>query len=177
MASTVNFLPWRRARFHQRLRRWGLVVCAIWLLCGAGGWAGWAHWRSERVVNDIHTQAEQLRGQQLAQREKALRAQRQQQVHTQQRLARRRDVESWPSRLRLLAERLPASAWLNTLRYQDRALSLSGTLTQFPALAALDQVLRSLPGFQPGRAGKIQRDKAGRWLFQYQLSQEAPDAP
>lgn len=172
MSPVVNFLPWRRARFYQHLRHWGMFVCASALICTAAALALCTHWRSVRAVHDIHMQAERQITLQLAQREQERSAQAKQQALLQQRLAHRRETQAWSQQLLEIVERLPAQAWLNALSYRDGALMMSGTLTQFAALTVLDRGLQTLPGFQPGKAGKIQRDSAGRWVFEYRLQKD-----
>ena len=176
MNPAVNFLPWRRIRFYQRLRRWGAGVAACWLCGAAMALSGWLNGQAVLAVNNIHNAAEQQISQRLALRERALRERAKQQALNAQKQARRRVTATWSARLTALAEGMPAQAWLNALDYRDRTLSLSATLTRFPALAALENSLRALPGFQPAKVGKIQRDSAGRWQFQYALREESGNA-
>lgn len=176
MNPAVNFLPWRRKRFYQHLRRWGAGVAACWLCGAAMVLSGWLNGQATQAVNEVHLAAEQQIAQRLALRERELRERARQQALNAQKQARRRTTATWSARLTALAEGMPAQAWLNALDYRDRTLSLSATLTRFPALAALENSLRAVPGFQPAKVGKIQRDSAGRWLAHYQLIEEADDA-
>ena len=170
--ETVNFLPWRRTRFLRCLRYWGIWVGAIWLICGAAVWRVRGHWQGVQRVHEVQTQAEQRITQQLAERVEQLNARALQRAQWQLRQARRQKTQDWSSRLTQLAEQLPAQAWLTALSYRDGVLSLSGTLTQFGALATIDVVFQSVPGFMPGHAEKIQRDSAGRWVFEYRIREE-----
>lgn len=172
MAATVNFLPWRQMRFYLLLRRWGVLILGLWLVCGATAYVRCLHWQATRAANETHTQAEQQISQQLVLREKQFSVEAQRQAQIQKRLASRQATQDWSRRLLDLSAQLPAQVWLNALSYRDSELSLTGTLTQFSAMTALDSGLKTVSGFQPGRAGKIQRDSAGRWLFQYQLREE-----
>lgn len=173
----VNFLPWRQRRFRRLLNRWLGWVGAIWLVCGVLAFVGREYWLPVAAVSDIHTESERLLVQQLALRERALQASLQQQAALQKRQRTRQMTEAWSPRLLALAERLPASAWLSELSYRDGVLSLSGALTLFSALADVEQTLRAIPGFRLGQVGKIQRDSAGRWQFQYALREESGNAP
>lgn len=85
-------------------------------------------------------------------------------------------TEAWALRLQMLAEHLPASAWLKEFSYRDGTLSLSGVLTQFSALSEVEKTLRAFPGFRLNLVEKIERDSTGRWLFQYSLREEADHA-
>ncbi|BBQ81896.1 TPA: hypothetical protein I9Y23_000809 [Kluyvera ascorbata] len=176
IVHTVNFLPWRRARFYRHLRRWVAGVAACWLLSMAVAFSCQLSGKARRAGDDIHADAERQITQQLAAREREWAARAQQQALLAQRLAHRRTTEAWAARLSTLAEQLPPQAWLNELVYRERTLLLSGTLIQFAALAGVEQVLTALPGFQPATAGKIQRDNAGRWQVHYQLQEETDDA-
>lgn len=176
MHTVVNFLPWRRALFYRQLRRWGLLACGIVLIAAITALALRSHWQLERAINDTQASAQRQINQLLSQREQQRNAQAKRNAWVLQRLARRQDTLEWSQRLLEIVERLPAQAWLDELSFRDGALWLSGTLIQFSALATLDDGLQNLPGFQPGKAGKIQRDNAGRWLFQYQLQKGVANA-
>lgn len=170
--ETVNFLPWRRIRLLRCLRYWGIWVGAIWLVCGVAASLVRGHWQGVARVHEVQTLAEQHITQRLAEQMQQLNARARQQAQWRLRQARRQKTQDWSSRLTQLAQQLPAHAWLTALSYRDGVLSLSGTLTQFSALATLDGSFQSVPGFLPGHAEKIQRDSAGRWTFEYRIREE-----
>lgn len=176
MNLAVNFLPWRRIRFYRQLRRWGAGVAACWLCGAAVVLFCWLNGQAARTVNAMHIAAERQIAQQLALRERAQAERAKQQALNAQKHARRQATLAWSARLTTLAEGIPAQAWLNELDYRDRTLSLSATLTRFPALTELEHRLETVPGFQPAKPGKIQRDSTGRWLVRYQLNEEIAHA-
>lgn len=173
---TVNFLPWRRLRLYRQLRRWGAGVLALWLVFGALALTCRLRWQTVASVDAVQATAERQLSQLLAQRQQALIIRAQEQAAKAQKAARRRATAAWSARLVMLAETLPAQAWLNELTYSDRTLQLSGTLTQFSALVPLERALNALPGFENARPGTLQRDEAGRWRVHYQLREEATHA-
>ena len=120
--------------------------------------------------------AERRMAQRLILREREQAEREKQKVRNAQKQARRQETRAWSARLMTLAEGLPAQAWLNALDYRDHTLSLSATLTRFPALTELEHRLETVPGFQPAKPGKIQRDSAGRWLVRFQLNEESAHA-
>ena len=172
----VNFLPWRQRRFRRLIQRWLVWAGVVWLLCGALAFIGRGYWLPVAAVSNIHVEAERRVVQQLAQREQVLQAGLQQQAALKKRQRTRQVTEAWSPRLLALAAHFPASAWLSELSYRDGVLSLSGVLTPVSALAEVEQTLRAIPGFRLGQAGKIQRDSAGRWQFQYALREESGNA-
>lgn len=174
--QAVNLLPWRRIRFYQHLRRWGAGVAACWLCGAVVVLSCWLNGKAVQAVNDMHIAAERQIAQRLILRERERAEREKQKVRNAQKLARRQETLAWSARLTTLAEGLPAQAWLNALDYRDRTLSLSATLTRFSALTELEHRLETLPGFQPAKPGKIQRDSAGRWLVRFQLHEEIAHA-
>ncbi|WP_052282823.1 PilN domain-containing protein [Kluyvera genomosp. 1] len=172
MNQTVNFLPWRRIQFYRDLRCWGLRVCGSWLVCGGMAFYASLYWQIDQKVSEHHVLAEQQIRQQMLLREQQLKSDAQERALDQKRLAMREVTRAWSQRLSALADNLPPQSWLNELTYRRGVLSLSGVLTQFSALSAVEQVLQSIPGFLPGKAGNIQRSSDGYWQFQYQLAEE-----
>lgn len=170
MIQTVNFLPWRRIRFYQHLRRWGAGVAICWLCGAVVVLSCWLNGKAVQAVNDMHIAAERQIAQRLILREREQAEWEKQKVRNAQKQARRQETRAWSARLMTLAEGLPAQAWLNALDYRDHTLSLSATLTE------LEHRLEIVPGFQPAKPGKIQRDSAGRWLVRFQLNEERAHA-
>lgn len=176
MNQTVNFLPWRRIQFYRDLQRWGLLVGGSWLVCSCVAFYAALYWQMDKKVSDYHVLAEQQIRQQIVQREQQIKGDTEQRALYQKRLAMREITRLWSMRLSTLAENLPQQAWLNELSYRHGALSLSGVLTQFSALSAIERELQHVPGFLPAKAGKIQRGSDGYWQFQYQLPEEVGHA-
>ncbi|WP_054177869.1 PilN domain-containing protein [Trabulsiella odontotermitis] len=170
----VNFLPWRERRQQRCLRFWTLiflstlfVITLVWLLTRV------TLENSQRIADLCSTANRELE-QALAQREKPLRLALQQAEARQQWQARRAMTQAWQPRLQTIATRFPEQAWLTELSWQHNALTLNGYASAFPALAALNDALRELPGLKPAKAGKTERDAQGRWQFTLRL--EGADA-
>lgn len=176
MNINVNFLPWRRSRFYRHLRYWGMFVGGVWLILGTLVYEVAVEKVMTLTIIDIQHTAEKQISTQMGIRERQLRERAQQHAVQRKRFAYRKATLAWVQRLSLLAEHLPAQAWLTQMTYRDRVLSLSGLLNRFPALAVLDDELHHVIGFEPGQAGKIERDSEGRWGFDYQLRQRPDDA-
>lgn len=174
--TAVNFLPWRRRQFTRVLWRWGLLVCSSWLVCACIAFYAALYWQADRNLSEVYVSAEQRLRQQMSQREQLLNVKAQQNAQAQKRRLNKEMTEAWSSRLGWLAEHLPEQAWLTELTYHRGVLSLAGVLTQFSALAVADRELQHVPGFLPGKAGKIVRGNDGYWQFQYQLPEGVANA-
>lgn len=176
MSASVNFLPWRQSRLRKRILHGGLILAGIMLtlLMLGGNRLVASHLQDTLMV--CHIDAERQLIHALAQREELLRRRLQERAQQQRQQSVRRQTLAWQARLVALAEQLPAQAWLTGLSYQNDVLSLSGVLARFSALHSLDEQMQHVDGFQPAVAGKMARDKDGRWLFNYQIKRRVADA-
>lgn len=176
MTASVNFLPWRQSRQRKRIRRACLMAGLVLLAVMATGGIRYGELRARRAALIVHIDAERQLIRALAQREAAFRERERVAQQRQREYAARQHTAAWEARLVELAEKLPARAWLTELTYQNEVLSLSGALMRPAVLRAVDETLRQMAGFSPAVAGKMTRDKAGRWLFNYQMKRRADDA-
>lgn len=176
MSASVNFLPWRQSRQRKRRRLGGLVLAGVMLALLMSGASRLAQSRLQERLLVCHVDAERqvIRALTLREEQIGLRLQEREQQLRQQ--TARRQTLAWQARLAALTERLPAQAWLTGLSYQNDVLQLSGVLVRFSALHSLDEQMQHIDGFQPAIAGKMARDKDGRWLFNYQMKRRAVDA-
>lgn len=71
-----------------------------------------------------------------------------------------------------LAEKMPDSAWLTEVHFQQGQLSVSGIARTFQSLSELEQALDTTAGFRLRQTGSTGRDAQGRWQFHYQLNKE-----
>jgi pilus assembly protein HofN len=176
MSAAVNFLPWRQSRQRKRLRLGGLILAGTMLTLLASGGSRQVESSLQATLLICHVEAERQLIHALSLREEQLRLQLEERALLQRQQAARRQTLAWQARLVALAEQLPAQAWLTSLSYQDDVLQLSGVLARFSALHALDEQMQRIDGFQPAVAGKMARDKDGRWLFNYRMKWRAADA-
>lgn len=176
MSASVNFLPWRQSRQRKRIRLACLCVTGVMLTLLVAGGSRLAESRLQETRLVCHVEAERQLIRALTQREEQFRLRLAERAQQQRQQAARRQTAAWHARLVSLAEQLPAQAWLTGLTYQNDVLSLSGVLVRFSALHDLDEQMQRIDGFQPAVAGKMARDKDGRWLFSYQMKRRAADA-
>lgn len=176
MSVSVNFLPWRQSRQRKRLRLGGLVLGGVMLVLLTLGGSRQVESRLQEALLVCHVDAEGQLIRALTQREAQFRLRLEERAQQQRQQATRRQTFAWQARLVALAEQLPAQAWLTDLSYQNDVLQLSGVLARFSALHALDEQMQRIDGFQPAVAGKMARDKDGRWLFNYQMKRRSADA-
>jgi pilus assembly protein HofN len=174
--TPVNLLPWRQVRLRRRLRVGYLVFFLLTVATLVVMSSRLLLWRTQSATLDIHLSAEAQVNRALAQREAQLKQRQQAQVQQQQTETARRLTQDWQTRLARLAADLPAQAWLTGLSYQNDVLTLSGTLNRFSALQEVDAMMAHVDGFQPAVAGKMERDKEGRWLFNYRMNRSVPNA-
>lgn len=172
----VNLLPWRQSRQRYRLRLMCLVTAAIVLIGAMSGFALGLCWRVQTSTLESILGSEREENRALARRETQLQQHRQKQEQQQNVSKRRQATLAWQKRLADLASALPEQAWLTALSWQNNTLTLSGSLNRFSALQALDKAMQQVDGFQPATAGKMTRDKEGRWLFNYQMTRSVSDA-
>lgn len=176
MSVAVNFLPWRQSRQRKRLRLAYLIVTGVMLALLVAGASRQVESRLQETLLACHVDAERQLIHALTQREEHFRQQLEERALLQRQQATRQQTFAWQARLVALAEQLPAQAWLTGLSYQNDVLQLSGVLARFSALHALDEQMQRIDGFQPAVAGKMARDKDGRWLFSYQMKRRSADA-
>lgn len=172
MSQAINLLRWREKRRRRCLRLWLLLLAGLCLISTAV----WLHGFSVRALSHTWraaiTENQKPLSEALSQREQHLKEQ-QQRWHERALLEKQRaSTQQWQGHLQALAEQLPEQAWLTTLQWQNETLHFTGVASQFSALARLAQVVKQLPGFQPGTAGAVHRDDQGRWQFSYQLLKE-----
>lgn len=176
MTHVVNLLPWRDLRRRQRLRYALLFAIGIVLLGGGSLLVN----RTARMQHDflatLHATADAQLLASLKQREQAMREAWQQHQRQRQQYQRRSAIAAWQPRLQALAADLPAQAWLTRLDYQEAFLTLNGLALNLQALASVENVLASVPGFAPAKAGGTQRDAEGRWQFSFTLAGERSNA-
>ena len=177
MAYTVNLLPWRARRQTRCRNFWSLMFAGTLMVVLLAAFAYRQHLQAElRVMNLIaQTDAELLNAfakQKVQWLDAQKRRQRLESVEKQRQITR-----DWQQALTLLAEKIPPGAWLTQLRYQQGRLELAGYAATFDALAQLDAVLKTLPGFHAATAGGAARDSEGRWQFSHQLIKDGADEP
>lgn len=169
MACAVNLLNWRKARRRQCL--------SFWILLSVGGGllmlllavtARQANHQRQRW-HDIKVVNSQALMQKLVQREPQLRVRQQQKLAAQKQQQQQAATRGWQNALSTLAAHMPEKAWLTEVQWQGDSLSLSGLVTHFSALMAVESTVRQLPGFLSLTPGATKRDDQGRWQFSYQL--------
>lgn len=176
MAALVNFLPWRDVRRRQRVRIGVLYAIGLGLsLLTIAVAQRVAHDADEALVV-VRMAADNQLFAALSQRESLLLERRQQREQRHQRQQRRALTESWHQRLQTIAARLPPQAWLTRLEYQRDALTLNGMALNLNAVSGLQQLLSTVSGFQPARAGETRRGEQGYWQFSFSLAGEHVDA-
>ncbi|KAA1047754.1 PilN domain-containing protein [Pseudocitrobacter sp. 73] len=175
MSASVNFLPWRQSRQRKRLRLACLIVTGVVLALLVAGASRQVESRLQEALLVCRIDAERQLIRALTQREEHFRQQLEERALLQRQQATRQQTFAWQARLVELAEQLPAQAWLTGLSYQKDVLSLSGVLARFSALHSLDEQMQRIDGFGPAIAGKMARDKDGRWLFHYQMKRRVAD--
>ena len=175
MSVAVNFLPWRQSRQRKRLRLAFFIVTGVMLALLVAGASRQVESRLQETLLACHVDAEGQLIRALTQREAQFRLRLEERAQQQRQQATRRQTFAWQARLVALAEQLPPQAWLTSLSYQNDELSLSGVLARFSALHALDEQMQRIDGFGPAVAGKMARDKDGRWLFSYQMKRRVAD--
>ncbi|EKM0364827.1 PilN domain-containing protein [Cronobacter turicensis] len=180
MRRHVNLLPWRHVRRRTRLMRWGgfflLVTLAAALVAVAGHYVIGHQQRARQqqldalllVVTEQKTQLQQA--QRAGTEYEALRA------RWQRRESARQDVAAWRQRLLTLADALPASLWLTTLRFHDNRLELTGNAYEPQALRLFEENLRGLAPFTRVTPGETRREAEGYWRFSLSLQKEPADA-
>lgn len=175
--ASVNFLPWRQYRRQRNVRHWAIVFIVSVLLTGGTG----LFWRALAAVElawrGVWQQADAALLASLANGEKTLLARQEAWRKAQLRKQQRQTTQAWQPRLLSLAENLPQNAWLTQIRWQQNQLTLTGLASTAHALAALEEQLRNIAGFQLQHTGAMDRDAQGRWQFHYQLNKESVDDP
>ncbi|EPN5655789.1 PilN domain-containing protein [Cronobacter turicensis] len=76
----------------------------------------------------------------------------------QRRESARQDVAAWRQRLLTLADALPPSLWLTTLRFHDERLELTGNAYEPQALSLFEENLRGLAPFTQVTPGETRRE-------------------
>ncbi|MEO3991636.1 PilN domain-containing protein [Pseudocitrobacter cyperus] len=176
MTTRVNFLPWRQSRLRRRRFRGCLIVAGMLLLAMVTGGIRLGDLRLSNAALAQKIEAERQLLRALTLREEQLNARQQAQKLLQREASARLKTLAWQARLQALAAQLPEQAWLTGLGYQNDVLTLSGVLNRFSALHALDETMQHIAEFHPAVAGKMTRDDAGRWLFNYQIKRSVADA-
>ncbi|EOI5727011.1 PilN domain-containing protein [Cronobacter malonaticus] len=180
MKRHINLLPWRHIRRRTRLMRWGgfflLAVLAVVLAVVAGHYVIKHQQRAlqqqlDALLITLTAQKSRLQETQRAAAEyEALR------VRWQRRESDRQEVAAWQQRLLRLADALPASLWLTTLRFHEDRLELTGNAYEPQALSLFEKNLRALAPFTRITPGETRRETEGYWHFTLSLQKEQVDA-
>lgn len=176
MAQQINLLPWRETRRRQSLRMGGLLVATMALSIIALTIATRTLRQIDVAQQVMRTQADHLLYSALLQREREMREEIQRGERQARRAQRRAATRAWQPRLLSLAALLPERLWLTGLDYQPQGITLYGLALNLKAVAALEQALGKLEGFQPVTPGETRRDAQGRWSFSFFLAGETTDA-
>lgn len=176
MARLVNLLRWREERRRRRVRFWILMFAGLWLAALAQVLAVRVTQAQRVAVQTLRADSDKSVLQALLQRERMLAAEHKRWQTSQQQALRREQTRQWQTTLQTLAEQMPGASWLTAMQWQDDMLGLSGLSISFPALAAMEQTLKRLPGVNAARAGATKQDSQGRWQFSYQLRMGEPHA-
>ncbi|EOJ6001438.1 PilN domain-containing protein [Cronobacter sakazakii] len=180
MRRHINLLPWRHVRRRTRLMRWGgffLLAALVVLLASMAGHYVIRHQQRalqqqlDALLITLTEQKSRLREAQRAAAEyEALRA------RWQRRESDRQEVAAWRQRLLTLADALPASLWLTTLRFHDGHLELTGNAYEPQALSLFEENVRALAPFTQITPGETRREAEGYWHFSLSLQKESADA-
>lgn len=177
MQPVVNFLPWRRQQRLRCIRFWAATFIVTAFVIALGG----TLWRTslsvDRQAATLWLQSEAALLSELVAAEQPMQLRYQHWQQRQATLLRRQRTFAWQQTLLMLAQNLPAKAWLTALRWQENRLELSGLASAFSALGDFEQRLKELEGFHLQPAGAMQRDAQGRWEFHFQLNREREDDP
>lgn len=172
MEQMINLLPWRQQRQRACRRFWGqllifgtsigvLTVVALHVMAGQDRQVATLWQRSNAQMLSALT-AKQPHFQALHQRWQKQQA----------RVQRQQNTRDWQQRLVELAQKMPESAWLTQMQFQQGQLSVSGLAMTFQSLSKLEQVLEATDGFRLSQTGTTERDAQGRWQFHYQLKKD-----
>lgn len=170
--KTTNFLPWRRLRQQRCWRFWGLLFVGALLISFTIA----AHQRANYAANvrvlQMHLTGDTLIQHELEMRHAQWRELNEKFQQRQQTLVLQAKTQAWQPALMALASVMPEKAWLTQLRYQQSSLSLTGYTATLSALTKLAESLKHLPGFTPGKAGELQQDAQGQWMFSFKLQNQ-----
>lgn len=172
MEQMINLLPWRQQRQQACRRFWvqllisgaGIGVLAIVTLHVMAG--------LERQVATLWQQSNAQMLSALAAKQPHFQALHQLWLKQQAREQRQQNTRDWQQRLGELAQKMPESAWLTQMQFQQGQLSVSGLAMTFQSLSELEQMLETTDGFRLSQTGATERDAQGRWQFHYQLKKE-----
>lgn len=172
MEQMINLLPWRQQRQQACRRFWGqllvsgvgicvLVILAFRVMAG-----------QDQRVDTLWQQSNTQMLSALAAKQPQFQALHQRWLHQQAKAQRLQNTREWQQRLRELAQKIPESAWLTEMQFQQGQLSISGLTSTFQSLSELERVLETTDGFRLSQTGATERDAQGRWQFRYQLKKE-----
>lgn len=172
MEQTINLLPWREQRQQACRRFWGqLLAYAVGLMAlitlvfqvKAG---------QDKQVATLWLQSDAQMLSALKAKQPHFQAQHLSWLKQQARMQRHNQTRQWQQRLAELAEKMPDSAWLTEMHFQQGQLSVSGIARTFQSLSELEKALDTTAGFRLRQTGSTGRDAQGRWQFHYQLNKE-----
>lgn len=172
MEQMINLLPWRQQRQQACRRFWGqllafgagtgVLVIVIFHVMAA----------QDRQVATLWQQSNAQMLSALAAKQPHFQALHQHWQKQQARAQRQQNTRDWQQRLVELAQKMPESAWLTQMQFQQGLLSVSGLARTFQSLSTLEQALETMDGFRLHQTGATERDAQGRWQFHYQLKKE-----
>lgn len=172
----VNFLPWRRQRQRQQLRRDGLLLMALLVLLLAltmpllkQQTLGKRQQTGLRWLKETNDQLDRLSAR-LARLEARRDTLRRALAISEGRQARLRE---WQAFTRDLAATLPAALWLSEISKTAQSLTVTGFCLRLAEVEAFRQQLERFHLFQQVNTGRLSRD--GKGIIRFSLEATLPE--
>ena len=172
MEQMINLLPWREQRQQACRRFWGRLLVSVVGMTTLAIVLFHTKTGQDKQIATLWLQSDTQILSALKSKQPHCQALRQLWLKQQARMQRHNQTRQWQQRLAGLAEKMPDSAWLTEMHFQQGQFSVSGLARTFQSLSELEQALEMTDGFRLRQAGSTERDAQGRWQFHYQLNKE-----